>query len=194
MSIGDHEPGVVLDSWAIIEYLDGKEPAHSMVGALLSRDQGPRPAISATNAMEVGRKMVRRAGLQARHRLRALWAESVDVVQPDADIWEAVLILSSAYWMSTADSVAVATAMRDGAELWTGDPELLCDERIWRVRDLRGPAGLAASAHSNKRTGLRTSVRKELIRDAIDLSAMVKEALKSKHRVTELAEDPGLGL
>ncbi len=194
MTLSDREPRVVLDSWAVIEYLDRKEPAHSMVGALLARRTGPRPIMNEMNASEAGPALMRRVGLLSHHKFRASWTEMVDLIAVDAGIWHASEIFKYTYWMSKADGVAAATAIRHDAELWTGDPELLCNERIWKARDLRGPAGLAASAHSKKRTGLRTSVRKELTRDAIDLSAMVKEALKSRHRVTELAEDPGLGL
>ncbi len=194
MAASAPEPRVVLDSWAVIAYLDGEEPARSTVGALLSQRQGSRAVMNAANCAEVDTVLDRRAGSQASDKFRHLWIESVDVAEPDAEILAAARIIKSAYWMSRADSVAVATAIHYDAELWTGDPELLCNDRIWQVRDLRGPAGLAASAHSNKRTGLRTSVRQELKHDAIDLLASVRQALTPKHSVAELSDDPGLGL
>ncbi len=194
MTFSDREPRVVLDSWAVIEYLDGKEPAHSMVGALLAQSRDPRPIMSKANLEEVETELMRRVGLQEHDKLQAALIDSVDVAEVDAESWKASSIIKYAYWMSRADSFAVVTAIRYDAELWTGDPELLCNERIWKVRDLRGPAGLAASADTKKRTGLRTSVRKELTRDAIDLSDKVNKALTPKHSVAELTQDPGLGL
>jgi predicted nucleic acid-binding protein len=41
--------------------------------------------------------------------------------------------------MGYADAFSAALAIAEGAELWTGDPELLLDGAGWRWRDLREP-------------------------------------------------------
>ena len=41
--------------------------------------------------------------------------------------------------MAFADAFAAALAVREQAELWTGDPELLLDGAPWRWHDLRPP-------------------------------------------------------
>lgn len=45
--------------------------------------------------------------------------------------------LKSDHPMSYADAFAVATTIACGAEIWTGDPEILVDSSPWRWRDLR---------------------------------------------------------
>ena len=39
--------------------------------------------------------------------------------------------------MSYADAFAVALALDSDAEVWTGDPEMLIVDALWRWRDLR---------------------------------------------------------
>ena len=45
--------------------------------------------------------------------------------------------LKHTYQTALGDAFAAATALHHNAELWTGDPELLCVDRCWTVKDLR---------------------------------------------------------
>lgn len=122
-----------LDSWAILRWLEGEEPAASRVEAALPS----RPVMSWINLGEVYYIVARRAGTDRatlvvqnlRHQL------SLDLPS-EARVLEAARI-KARYQMAYADSFAVATAMAHGATLLTGDPEILGGDPTWPVADLR---------------------------------------------------------
>ena len=125
---------VVLDSWAILRYLEDAEPAASAVAGLLEEQ---RPIVSWTNLGEVFYIVRRRAGEEdARIVVRDL-QEVVTTELPSADrVLEAARIKAD-HPMAYADAFAAATAVSHRFTLWTGDPELLLPGAAWEWRDLR---------------------------------------------------------
>ena len=125
---------VVLDSWAILRFLEGHEPAASAVAGLLEEQ---KPVVSWINLGEVFYIVRRRTG--EKDALAAI-RDIEDVVfadLPNSDrIMEAARIKAD-HPMAYADAFAAATAVSHGATLWTGDPELLLPNANWAWRDLR---------------------------------------------------------
>ena len=125
---------VALDSWAILRFLEGQEPAASEVAGLLSEQ---KPVVNWINLGEVFCIVRRRAG--EKDALAAI-RDVEDVVLadlPSADrIMEAARIKAD-HPMAYADAFAAATAVSHGATLWTGDSELLLPNANWAWRDLR---------------------------------------------------------
>ncbi|MCY3851718.1 MAG: PIN domain-containing protein [Acidimicrobiaceae bacterium] len=125
---------VVLDSWAILEYLEDREPAASAVAGMLGTQ---RPIISWINLGEVFYVIRRRHADAAAHATVRDLRDVATAELPNARrVLEAARIKSD-YTMAYADAFAAATAAAHGATLWTGDPELLIDSAPWTCRDLR---------------------------------------------------------
>ena len=124
----------VLESWAILEYLGGREPAAPAVAELLSAQ---RPLISWINLGEVFYIIRRRHGdAEASTTVRDLQ----DVVTAELPTSRRVLAaarIKSDYAMAYADAFAAATAQGHMATLWTGGPDLLIENAPWSCRDLR---------------------------------------------------------
>jgi len=127
---------VALDSWAILRYLEGSEPAASEVAVLLRSE---KPVVSWINLGEVFYIVRRRAGeAEATTALRDLrHVVRADLPTPDR-VLEAARIKAD-HPMVYADAFAAATAASAGAVLWTGHPEILVEGAPWSWRDLRGP-------------------------------------------------------
>ena len=125
---------VVLDSWAIIRYLEDVHPAAGHVAELLVAE---RPLMSWINLGEVFYVIRRAAGEEA---ASSTLRDLRDVVSPEVPgesrIIEAARIKAT-HPMAYTDAFAAATAIAHDATLWTGDPELLVANAAWRWRDLR---------------------------------------------------------
>lgn len=125
---------VCLDSWAVLAWLDGDEPAAS---AVQSAFEAGRPWMSWLNLGEVAYLLERRHDAQesARvvRRLRASLA--LDELTPDRIL--AAAHLKAVHPIAFADCFAAATAAARDATLFTGDPELIEREIGCDVRDLR---------------------------------------------------------
>lgn len=128
----------VLDSWAVLAYLEDVEPAASDLAGLLEAE---RPLMSWINLGEVFYVVRRRHGEEpavgaVRDLLGVVHAElaSADLVLQAARI-------KSDHPLAYADAFAAATAVSHQATLWTGDPELLVRGVPWRWRDMRTPRG-----------------------------------------------------
>lgn len=124
----------VLDSWAVVRYLEDARPAATRVGALLDRE---RPIMSWINLGEVF-YVVRR--LHGEDEAAETVRDLRNAVQPELPTTERVLSaarIKSEHPLAYADAFAAATALAHDAELWTGDPELLVEGSPWRWRDLR---------------------------------------------------------
>jgi len=122
-----------LDSWAILRWLDGSEPAAARVEAAMPS----RPVMSWINLGEVAYIVERRAGAdRARRVVRELRARLTLDLPSEARVVEAAH-LKAGYAMAYADAFAVATAIAHGATLLTGDPEILDGDPAWPVEDLR---------------------------------------------------------
>lgn len=125
---------VVLDSWVILRYLEGRGAAADDVAALLETE---RPVVSWINLGEVFYVLRRAAGeTEATSTVRDL--RDVTVAElPDERLVLGAARIKSEYPMAYADAFAATTAQAHGAVLWTGDPELLVDDAPWQWRDLR---------------------------------------------------------
>jgi predicted nucleic acid-binding protein len=122
-----------LDSWAVLAWLEGEEPAASRVQEALES----RPVMSWINVGEVAYVLERRAGAD---RSREVVRELRRLLSLDLPTEERVLEaarVKAAYRLAYADAFAVATAMAHGAQLLTGDPEILDGDPDWLIVDLR---------------------------------------------------------
>lgn len=123
-----------LDSWAVLAWLQGEEPAARIVQRAISS----RPVMSWINAGEVFYIVARSAGEQAASEAVRDLRRVVDLETPDdRRVLEAAAI-KAVHTMAYADAFAVATAAAHDLTLLTGDPEILSARGDWRVRDLRG--------------------------------------------------------
>lgn len=125
---------VVLDSWAVLRYLENTEPAATLVADLL--DDG-RPLMSWINLGEV-HDIVRRAHGEddATETVRDLRGV-IDLRLPDERLVLDAARLKADHPMAYADAFGAALAVAEDATLWTGDPELLVGGSPWRWQDLR---------------------------------------------------------
>ena len=125
---------VVVDSWALLRYLENTEPAATLVADLLDAD---RPLMSWINLGKIHYVVRRERGEEeAMETVRDI-RDVVDVRLPDERIILAAARLKADHPMAYADAFGAALAIAEDATLWTGDPELLVDGSPWRWRDLR---------------------------------------------------------
>ncbi len=127
---------VVLDSWAVLRYLENADPAATLVADLLDDGQ---PLMSWINLGEVHYVLRRVRGeddaIETVRDLRDL----IDVRLPNERLVLDAARLKADHPMAYADAFGAALAIAEHATLWTGDPELLLDGSQWRWRDLRQP-------------------------------------------------------
>jgi predicted nucleic acid-binding protein len=125
---------VCLDSWAILAWLDGEEPAARVVQSAFEAE---RPWMSWLDLGEVAYQIERHHGTaeaeQIVLRLRA--ALALDDVTPTRVM--AAAHIKAKHPIAFADCFAAATATARSATLLTGDPELLDRKLGCRTRDLR---------------------------------------------------------
>jgi predicted nucleic acid-binding protein len=122
-----------LDSWAILAWLEGAEPAATRVEIALKS----RPLMSWINLGEVAYILERRTDPEhARQVVRDLRRTLNLELPTEARVLDAARI-KARHRMAYADAFAVATAVAHGADLLTGDPEILEVDADWRVVDLR---------------------------------------------------------
>ena len=125
---------IVLDSWAVLRFLENVQPAANLVAALLDEQ---RPLMSWINLGEV-HYVVRRAHGEgaAMETVRDL-RDVLDVRLPDERTVLDAARIKADHPMAFADAFGAALAIAERATLWTGDPELLVDGAPWQWRDLR---------------------------------------------------------
>ena len=125
---------IVLDSWAVLRFLENAQPASELVAALLDEQ---RPLMSWINLGEV-HYVVRRAHGEdaAKETVRDL-RDVLDVRLPDERIVLDAARIKADHPMAFADAFAAALAIAERATLWTGDPGLLVADAPWQWRDLR---------------------------------------------------------
>ena len=125
---------VCLDSWAVLAWLDGEEPAAS---AVQSAFEAERPWMNWLNLGEVAYVLERRHGSdEAALVVRQLrGALALDEVTPARVL--AAAHLKADHPIAFSDCFAAATAVAYDATLFTGDPELLDRDLGCRARDLR---------------------------------------------------------
>ena len=171
---------VVLDAWPVVEYYEGYDPSASEIEVLLD-DDSVTVVMSSVNVAEIysavaGNVEDFNKALVFMRDLR----EVVSVLEPTFEIAELAALLKHCFHMSLGDSFAAATSIAVSSgpwprasfaqgekepelyvELWTGDSELVCADRVWRVRDLRTPTQqqghASAISRGSKKVGLRTN-------------------------------------
>jgi predicted nucleic acid-binding protein len=123
----------VLDSWAILEWISGRQPASDFVNMLLAEAESgqARLLMSAINVGEVyyflRKQHSRELSESWRHSSQTLPA-TIEV--PNADeIWDAAL-LKGCYPIAYADAFAAALAQKYQCPLVTGDPEFRSVENL----------------------------------------------------------------
>ena len=126
---------VCLDSWAILAWLDGEEPALSRVEDVLAS----RPVVSWVNLVEVYYRVERDHGRSAADEtLASLRASLAPDLPGTARMIEAARLKAAAS-IALGDCFALATAAAHGLVLLTGDPEILeIGDPPCGLEDLRG--------------------------------------------------------
>ncbi len=125
-----------LDSWAVLSWLDGDEPAAGVVDETLKRE---RPAMSWINLVEVHYRTARDHGKEEADRVLEELRPQITEHLPGVSAMRAAAELKAKHPMALADCFAVALAAAEGAVLLTGGPEIvgLDEELPCEVSDLR---------------------------------------------------------
>lgn len=123
-----------LDSWAVIAWLHGVEPATTRVDEALALGS----LMSWINVGEVFYTMHRQAGAaHAEEIVDSLrLGLQLDDVTPERVL--AAASIKARNTMSYADAFLCATALAHDATILTGDDELLGADGPWRVENIRG--------------------------------------------------------
>jgi predicted nucleic acid-binding protein len=123
-----------LDSWAVLRWLEGEEPAAGRV----ERSLETRPVMSWINLGEVFYVVHRATGAD---RARAVVGDLRRRLLLDLPTGTRVLeaaAIKAGHALAYADAFAIATAVAHRASLLTGDPEILDGgDPTWPVVDLR---------------------------------------------------------
>ena len=125
---------IVLDSWAVLRYLEDASPAAEAVSDLLGRE---KPLMSWINLGEVHLVVRRLRGEEAATETVRDLRDVIDARLPDERLVVEAARIKADYPMAYADAFAAAFTVDADATLWTGDPELLIEGSSWRWRDLR---------------------------------------------------------
>jgi predicted nucleic acid-binding protein len=129
-----------LDSWAVLAWLDGEEPALTRVEEVLAA----RPIISWVNAVEVYYRMERDHGRSEADHVLSELRLLLKFELPGVVRMVEVARLKAHVPIALADCFAVATAAANGATLLSGDPEILDRNDIpCPTEDLRPPTSSA---------------------------------------------------
>lgn len=125
-----------LDSWAVLAWLDGDEPAATVVAETLDRE---RPAMSWMNLVEVNYRTIRDHGRQEADEVISELRPQITEHLPGVSAMRAVAKLKAANPIALADCFAIALADAEGAQLLTGDPEIVdrTDDLPCGIVDLR---------------------------------------------------------
>jgi predicted nucleic acid-binding protein len=111
-----------LDSWAVLSWLDGDEPAAGAVDAILERE---RPAVSWINLVEVSYRTARDHGKDEADRVLAELRPRIAEHLPGVSAMRAATSLKAEHPIALADCFAIALAASENAVLLTGDPEIV---------------------------------------------------------------------
>ena len=129
-------PGSCLDSWAVLAWLDGEEPAAENVQGAIDE---ARPAISWLNLVEVHYRTSRDHCETEADRVLAELRPMVDEDLPGISAMREVAKLKAAHPIALADCFAIALATEKSCVLFTGDPEIidLAERLPCALEDLR---------------------------------------------------------
>lgn len=125
-----------LDSWAVLAWLDGDEPATAAIEEALKRE---RPAMSWINLVEVYYRAARDHGKDEADQVLDELRPRITEHLPGVSMMRAAANLKAEHPMALADCFAVALATSEGAVLLTGDPEIIdrAGKIPCNVKDLR---------------------------------------------------------
>jgi PIN domain nuclease of toxin-antitoxin system len=125
---------VCLDSWAILAWMDGEEPALSRVEKVIA----DRPLASWVNLIEVYYRVERDQGRDAADETLADLRAALSLDLPGTARMIDVARLKARAPIALGDCFAIATAAAHDLVLLTGDPEIVeLSDRPCRVEDLR---------------------------------------------------------
>jgi ribonuclease VapC len=115
----------VLDSWAVIAFLEGEPSAQKVADQIADAHEQNIPLfISVVNAGEVWYIIAREASVaEAERSITELRHLGIEFVDADWTLAREAGGFKSKYKMSFADAFAVALARHKKATLLTGDPE-----------------------------------------------------------------------
>jgi uncharacterized protein with PIN domain len=123
-----------LDSWAVLAWLDGEQPALSRVEELLA----DRPVVSWVNIVEVYYRVARDQGRSAADETLDDLRNAFTLDLPGTARMMEVARLKARAPIALGGCFAVTTAAAHHLPLLTGDPEIIdLAERPCRVEDLR---------------------------------------------------------
>jgi predicted nucleic acid-binding protein len=128
---------VVLDSWAVLRYLEDTASAAELVADLIETE---RPLMSWINLGEVHYVLRRSHGEGAAVETVRDLREVIDVRLPDEHLVLDAARIKADYPMAYAGAFGAALSIAQDATLWTGDAELLVEGSPWHWRDLRSSA------------------------------------------------------
>jgi predicted nucleic acid-binding protein len=125
-----------LDSWAVLAWLDGDEPAAGVVERVIKRE---RPGMSWINLVEVHYRTIRDHGRQEADQVLAALRPLVTESLPGIAAMRSASFLKAEHPIALADCFAIALAAEERAALLTGDPEILdrTDQLPCKIVDLR---------------------------------------------------------
>jgi uncharacterized protein with PIN domain len=125
---------VCLDSWAILAWMDGEEPALTRVEETIA----DRPLASWVNLVEVYYRVERDQGRDAADETLADLRAALSLDLPGTARMIDVARLKARAPIALGDCFAIATAAAHDLVLFTGDPEIVeLSDRPCRVEDLR---------------------------------------------------------
>lgn len=123
-----------LDSWAVLAWLDGEEPAFSRVEAILA----DRPVISWVNLVEVYYRIERDHGRSAADEALSDLRVALTADLPGTARMVEAARLKARAAIALGDCFAVTTAAARDLVLLTGDPEIIdLPDPPCAVEDLR---------------------------------------------------------
>lgn len=124
---------IVLDSWALLALLKD-EPAAGLVERAWLRE---KPLICSVNLGEVLYALIRIHGEDPARRAIEKARAELSVLDPGWDLVVEAARVKAGGGLAYADCFALATARQAGAQLWTGDPELIDLASRDEIVDLR---------------------------------------------------------
>lgn len=122
-----------LDSWAVLRWLEGAEPAASRVDEVLTA----RPHMSWINVGEVFYISARASGRATAESIVDDLRRITDLDEPSPERVLQAAAIKADHPMAYADAFAIATAVAHRAVLLTGDPEILAIDAPWEIEDIR---------------------------------------------------------
>ncbi len=135
MQTGPRE--VVLDSWVVAQHLKTRALVSHELRSLLSKEVPEGSRMSMATIGELESVLSRMFPVDEVDGLIDDLIAALRIVRTNLPVHRAAARIRQFYRMSFADSYVAATAVLFDGEVWTGDRELLCTDRIWHVRDVR---------------------------------------------------------